>query len=745
MYTLNLELKQLDDNALDSKQWTRDLLKVFASGNEAANVGIIVGEDYCLTCDMTRDSSWHYYQLPTKVKDCAIEPNHQRLWFVTRFGTLAILDLHSNQWTSFEHNMYYERILYANENNVVVRSGYMYIIDDVRLQGNCLERVDTVIPVGFDSRNSAFDFTFLPERNCFLVLEQRGFEDGGNIMNELALSSVSWDGQAEKFLSIVVSRGSGGLLFPFFVAFDQDKQELIYADLRQDLIELKRQRLDLLSKHKPSHWFLFDSFVLNDDLFIIVKESDRWALMKLEQRFNVLYENSGKELWRHIAGRFLEIGTQGGILDVVRRQIVQDVSQSMLLRQLVQDEAERQKKQACITKPLKPLPAVKRATVIPNLDVVKFALHTLPFQIKEAAPGDLINSISSTTGTVAAFLQGGLNLLLADDLHCRYVAPGRWEKVTFDEHGRAWLCDDIGRHIAVVRPDTQEGLVFVMLGLKLDKDVLKLSVKNVAAYANDLILERDDKSLVIYHYDGELLREKWRLEKNRKIEGRIVGIKPDITNGPDVTSNGWWILTKDLEESSLAYLDNKDGSLQTKIWIRGELQLLGDWPEQTYFAYLDHTGHLLYTLNPSREWQHVDLGDALGLRSAQQEYSMKLISLHSVGDEIFTLIERNDALLFMRVQAESAQLISAFRRSWHQVGSMHLGDWIVLYSNSPFVFNPAYTAQSQITELPENERMLFFFHRTGEFYATPYTPYSIRKALYRSLMNGTKKSLKPLL
>lgn len=745
MDVISLEPKQLTDKEIDSRCWTRDLLKVLVSKDEGANVGVIVGSDYCLVCDTAKDSSWQYYQFPTFVEDCTIRHSHKHLWLVTRFGKLVTLDLHSNQWMRFKHNMHYDRILYADKNNVVVKSeNVVYIIDAIRLQEDRLERIDSFSPVSFDSENKSFHITFLPEKNRFLVLEHRVLESSGNIVKEVALSSMGWDSQAEEVLSVSVVDGGGKLLFPFFVAFDKDKKELIYADLRQELIELKRQQLSLASTQTHSLWSLFDAFILDDELFVIVRESDFWALAKLEQCFKVLYKSKSQDLWRHISGRFLSLDSHGSILDVVSQKVTHDLPQSMLLRQLIQDEVERQKNQAYITKPLKLLPAVRGGAVVPNLDVFKVALRPSPFQIKEAAQEHLLDSVSSTTGNVAIFLKDKVHLLLADDLRFKYTVPGRWTKVTFDEQGRAWLCNDIGRYIALMTPETQEGHVFVTLGLELNKDVSKLSVTNIAAYDNNLILTRDDKSLTVYHYDGELLKEKWSLEKGKeKIEGVITGIKPDTARKTGAASNGWWILAKDWEKSRLIYLDNEKDSLQTIIQFRGELKLLGDRPEQVYLVYLDNMCHLYYTLDPYGKWWHVPLHDVLGIRNPQQDHFMKPISLHSVGDEIFILVEhrnqKNNSLLFMRVQADSAQLISAFHLSRPQVVSMHWGNWIVLHSNSPFAFNSAYATQSQVTDLPESEKMLFFFPYTGHFCTAPYAPYSIAKALYRSLASGTKR------
>lgn len=63
--------------------------------------------------------------------------------------------------------------------------------------------------------------------------------------------------------------------------------------------------------------------------------------------------------------------------------------------------------------------------------------------------------------------------------------------------------------------------------------------------------------------------------------------------------------------------------------------------------------------------------------------------------------------IFLRLQTDNVELISAFNREINSTNFMRWNDWLVLYCEQPLVFAQTYADRAMITELPENKGTLF--------------------------------------
>lgn len=736
-----LEAKELNDRGVDLEFFEPKKLLRGTGG-----LSVIVGQCDCLVHDSAYPSRWRYYQLPTYVENWAMNQSSARLWLVTVRDTLATLDLRNNEWMEFGRAMRCAAILHAEEDVVIVLRKTMFVIDVLKLQDERIQRVTSltipIVPadqVNF-AQNPAYEYAisdvvFLPEENQFIILRK--------LLNKMTftLQRLSWNGHEETVLSVEAE--SAKLRFPFVVLYSKSQQELAYADLRKKPITVKHFSLNLGSKGYQGARFLSDVFTFEDELvasLLPYEPGNRSAQVFIRltgDRPEVLHEDKG---W------FLQVpsSTQLGglvicydaLLDLANQKKMKCLSLATLLRRAIQDEAKRQQRAPNAKPSLPPAQETKRT----GSSAFSISLQTLSTHVKEVFDQNIQfqNAVSSAQGDLAFFLDSSVYdrrtfLLLKDKDQIQYLLPqlrDGWYKVTFDEQGRVWLCDGRKEHIAVLHPRKQEGFGFIM-----DPLVSSWS-KAMAAFANHLAIACRDNTFLVHYYDGNSLTESFKCQ----IDSEISGIKPDTKNG------GWWIVTTSNIIHELKYISpNTDSSdVKTIEQIPYPVAILGDWPEQVYFVYVDDAHQLHYTLDPLDGWHTVPLQDIIG-KTQDDDYVQPLF-LHSLNNSIFILLETPDAYFFVHAQAGIAELVATFQLQ-SGVFVAHWGDWLVFHSNQSLVparYHVPAEGKEEIILPPENKGTLFFHTPTRLFMSSPHAPYSVIDALRKmpkSAHNIIRKTL----
>ncbi|MEM4202600.1 MAG: hypothetical protein QXS54_00885 [Candidatus Methanomethylicaceae archaeon] len=738
---VHLEPKRLNESSIDHKTWA--YYKVLTSEE---GVAVVVGSRDILKYDPSDDTFWRWFQLPEGQYGYGWVMGHSslRLWCIAGRNSLASLELRSGEWVWFENNSPYEKVLYATEDEVIVRCSGIWVIDALKLhrdQLRCVKSLSVDIPYHEQSVSSS---VFLPEEDRFLILS---LTHSTRYNQECTLLGLSWDGKAEKLLEV---KGSSAMFcFPYLVMLRRSN-ELVYADVRRRPIELKELSIKQLNPEwKRMEMIPNKAFVLGDDLIVTLEASTqkRRALVKLGEEQKVLYEGQGYWVELNQLGRFLisVISSSQFVYDLVDQREISSVKHSMLLKQAVQYEINHQRRgQVSIKRPL--------LTLVSDAESMspggpRVSLCKLPFLISEAPANGLQfgDSISSTRGDVVFFTEtnkprssafASAYIMLKESDYLQYIKPEPdygWCAATFDDLGRVWLCDRSARYAVVIHSSNQGERCFAL------KPMDATLSRHIAAYANRVAIAFNDKSLAIYHYDGTSLEEtsRWMIGEE------INKIKPDLRDG------GWWVLTWEWNKGNrLWYLGPNGPRFIATIQAPGIIDILGDWPEKTYFVYTDDKLNLHYTLDPRDGWQHIALQSILLSQSWQQDHLIKPVSLHTIDDTVFFLLERSssgnlssDAWFFLRANGETPQLISAFRGDATFLSKFKSStrlecwrDWFILYSDAAFTILPEYAERSQVDELPDNGGLLFYYPSTGLFYTKPHAPYSFMSALRRMLV-----------
>ncbi|MEM4203805.1 MAG: hypothetical protein QXS54_07030 [Candidatus Methanomethylicaceae archaeon] len=723
----------LDDDGINRADWIAKLHKVFVS---SGGIAAVVGGAHCLVHDLEHHR-WYHYQLPEKGSSWALAQDSTRLWGIVSDGKLTMLDLRSGEWFAFQHRIDYRSILYAEDDVVIAQGKDILAIDVLRLEDDTLRRLASVpFPVA-----GAFltAIAFWPEKGRFFALEEKS--------HHITLRTFGWEGQSRRVLDVKGYYAT--LCLPFVVMRDEEKNLLVYADLREASVKPKYIDFSFKSEWRQLQWEPSNAFIWDNDLVLVVRsehlDKALMAIIRLGEEPKVLleYTFSGNKVYfshfvkreLHKLGRFLLLDDMLSY-DIAAQREVHDVPWSALLRQAICDEVEHQQQTTGIKIPL----MLMRESVHSNLDTFRVVLQTLPFNIEEANNKDfsLSQSISSSEGNSALFIEGektyGFSkgyLLLRGDKQPRVLLPEPqsgwgygWEKVTFDEQERAWVCDRSGRHIAVVCLDRQEGLGFV-----IPNNHPFLQVSAIAAYDDNFAVVRDDM-LSIYRYDKQMLNELFQWRNGETING----IKPDTEKG------GWWLVTS-LGELKYLSLNKQTTYPEIIAQVDYQVRLLGDWPRKVYFVYGDSRDRALcYTLDPHGFWHTVSLRHFL-----QGELDrIDPIFLSSSDNSVFVLLHVSttsdgDAYLFMRLRENHGELISAFEQ---EVKFMRSNDWLILYSDKPLVLAQAYADQMNVRELPKNEGMLFFHLHANQFYERPHESYVAIEALRRMLISKASGLLK---
>lgn len=737
---MHLEPKRLDESGIDRKTWVKFLYKVLTSEE---GVAIVVGSRDILKYSPSDDTFWHWYQLPEGQYgyDWMMGHGSTRLWCIAELDRLASLDLRSGEWIWFENNFPYEKILYATEDEIIVRRSGICVIEGLKLHGDqlrCVTSLSVDLPYhkGFVSST-----VFLPEEDRFLIfspVRSIGYDQ------EYTLLSLNWDGKVEKLLKF---KGNGAnFCFPYLVMLS-GSNKLIYADVSRSPIEFKRLNLKQLKPEwKHLRMFPNKTFALGDDLVVALDAStqERKALVKLGEEQEVLYEDKGHWAELNRLGRFLISGHSNFVYDLVDQREVSGMKYSTLLKHAVQYEIDLQRRQQVTVK--RPL-----LTLMPDIESMppgslRVSLCKSPFLLSEAPANGLQfdDSISSTRGDVVFFTKmdrprsyafASAYIMLQGSDYLQYIKPDPdygWHVATFDDLGRVWLCDRHAKYAMVIHSSHQEERCFVL------NPTAGMSSQCIAAYADRMAIAFSDKSLAIYHYNGTLLEEasRWMVGEE------ITKIKPDPRDG------GWWVLTWEGEKGyKLWYLEPNGTHSVTMIQAPDTINILGDWPEKTYFVYTDDEMNLHYTLDPRDGWRHISLQSLLLSQSWQQDHLLKPISLHSIDDTVFLLLElkspkniSTDAWFFLQVNGDDPQLISVFRGSPTFLSAFELStnlvrwhNWLILYSTSALTILSEYAERSQVNELPENSGLLFYYPPAGLFYTKLHAPYSVTNALRKMI------------
>ncbi|MEM4203071.1 MAG: hypothetical protein QXS54_03275 [Candidatus Methanomethylicaceae archaeon] len=696
---------------------------------------------------------WCYYSLPTKHGNgWVLGRDSARLWGILPGGKLATFDLRSGEWIQFQHHLDYEAILYADESTVIMVCDEILAIDVLRLEGDKLRRVAnipiSIIEPDFYTKSSAF----WPEKNQFIVLQKKHMRESQNSSSRpwYTVWSLDWDGQSRAILDIEAYGAL--LLFPFVVMHNEQEKVLAYVDLRDDSAKLTSIAIHHEPERERWEWRSIHASIFGNDLIVIVQSSCEWegqaAIIKLGEQYELLFYRNYTEhkeffslLWQykmHQLGRFLLLGNEWAY-DLVTRQEVRDVPWLSLLRQAILDEAELQQQKASA----QTLSIPQQECEDLDLNTLRVPLSTLTIRFAEAIAQDVFieSAISSSGGkysSVVLIRHSGTPsayLLPQDDKPLQYLLLEKygWKCATFDDKGQVWLCDMLGKHIAVVHPYRREALIFV---LPIDKH---LGVSALAAY-NNILAVVHPKGLTLYRYRNKSLEEILHL----KNEDDFVKIKPDVKK------QGWWIVTKKPHQNrvyELHYLslNEESATLEKMAHFDHPVEVLGDWPEEVYFVYVDiKKRELRYTLDPLSGWYHISLHQF----SQKQPFFLSPISLFSVGDSVFVVLCTSNAYLLMNLQGQNAELISAFMSrnlASAEAKFLHWNNYLVLRSGSPLVFAQAYTEHAKIKELPENKGLLFFDLHTNQFHTRPWASYSAMDALRKTILRkaGSNSFLKP--
>lgn len=727
----HLRPQQIDDN--DIHQWLEWLEnavrgiglgsnKTFLSGGEAG-ISATVWKDKCLVYNLIGDKlCLHYYQLPQEVRDWAIGRNSRRLWFIDKDKKLAMLDLRNGEWMAFNYRLSYDVLLYAEEDKVIARCSDLLAIDVLSFQDSSLKRI-TSIPiflgtVGDGVGQKILDSTFVPEEERFLILVcvyRNVFYE------ERLLLNLSLDGQVKWMLRF--GENDVKLCYPFAVFFEKESKELFYVDLRKVPFNSVKIELKLKPVEKGLRLELHNAFVFGDELIIAVDELRRYlkVLVRVQSNSEVLHYVKGR--WNRLGqlGKLL-IGSGGFIYNLVDQQVVRGKKWSALLRQAIQDELEGQHRLSPIAKPF----PIKIQCGAENSTPHTFQVFIRDSSVHIADARDknfrLTNFVSSSSGDVLFLVNETAYFVPRDKVQIHYLLPelegllvGGWNKFTFDEQGRMWLCDHRGRFTVVVSPRGQEQHGFVL------KSLARASVRTIAAYANRLAIALNSGDLYIYHYDGQFIEEAFRWKSDKE----ITGIKPDVVG------KGWWVV---MEGNVLSYLEPNANRLEPLAQLPHEIGIFGDWPDQTYFAYVNEANQICYTSNPRDGWQQTSLQNVL---DGRQGYRLLLDSLHRLGGEFFLLASlyketllRPEAYLFMTLQSERIEPISMFHIPTYLT---RYADWLLLYADAPLIPASSEIICTLMNEVPENKGLLFYSPSTGQFFAKPHVPYSIGQAMNRLL------------
>ncbi|MEM4204592.1 MAG: hypothetical protein QXS54_11035 [Candidatus Methanomethylicaceae archaeon] len=731
----------LNDDALNRADWVVRLHKVVVS---SGGIAAVVGEVHCLVHDLEHHR-WYHYQLPEKGSSWALAQDSACLWGLVGNGKLTRLNLRSGEWIAFQHHINYESILYAEDDVVIAQCGDILSIDMLRLENDGLQRIVS-IPLKFDFSPTEISSAFLPEENQFIII---GHEFDGY---RYVLCRLDWNGESNLVLDVEGDYEGRywSLHPPFFVMVDKERENLIYADLRENPVKPRYVNFDSCFKHGSSVYHWHKAFVFDNSSIVALSLDERLAIIRLgeEEKPEILYDKCKSEEFKNtfsvsdlcLLGRFLTLGSERWVYDLVTRRASRDVPWSTLLRQAIQDEVERQQAASATITPM-----LTRTQERSDIDAFKVFLSTSQYRIAEIESKLLWdvfskNAISSSRHSAIFLLDRvpSVYWLPRGTDQLRHLLPEieyRWARFTFDEQDRIWACDRFGKYIAVVHPDQQEGQGFVV------PRRLSFPVQAIAACDNTIAVASSDQ-LAVYHYDeAEGMLKEMLHWKSGASEDEIVGIKPDIEE------QGLWVVTYSysLHRSALKYLP-LDGKVSAPRKVEEinqltSIRILGDWPERVYFAYIDHKEHVLhYTLNPEEGWHQVPLRHLVQKRSSYR-YPYP-VSMSSDGDVIFTLVCADNDYLLVRLQSGNAELISAFETKYKMIQFARWGDWLVLCSEKPPVFARAYANRAEITELPENKGVLFFHLPTNQFYAKPYQPYAITDALRRMLSSGARGFLK---
>lgn len=725
--------QQLDDDAVNRllkqlKNRFKDSTKVLASGGEAGP-SAIVWKDNCLVYNSTDNSSWNYYQLPQEARDWAIGRNSARLWLITKNNKLAILDLRNGEWINFDHKLSYEALLYAEEDKVMASCPDLCVVDVLSLQDFSLKRIVS-IPFPADVLGDRLDHkvignAFLPEEEQLLALvnvHRHLF-----LHEEHVLLKLSLDGQLRKWMSRFQAEAVK-LCYPF-VAFVEwlSEKELFYADLRKDPIRPAHIKLEFQSGEEKPRLELHNAFVFSDELIVAVNvfSQHRRALVRVRDHPEVLHYEKGK--WRYLSqlGKFL-IDNDGFVYDLVDQRVVWEKRWSALFREAIQYELERQRQLSPVTKPLSIKAQQEAENSTPNTFQVFIRDSSVQIAHERNNNFSLRNFISSSSGHVLLWANGTAHFLTRDSAQIHSLLPeprGQWgygwPNFTFDEQERMWFVDYYARFAAIVSSRGQEKQGFVL-------DPFRQSpVKTLAAYANSLAIALYGGTLIIYHYDGQSIEETFRWTSDKD----VTGIKPDVVR------KGWWIVVKD---NVLSYLEPKTNRVETFAQLPHDISIFGDWPDQTYFAYVNETNQMCYTSNPLDGWQETSLRDVL---EGGQSYRLLLNSLHRLDGGVFFLLAslykgtllKPEAYLFMTMQSDRVEPLAMFQTPTHLT---HYGDWLLLYADTPIVPLPSEITGVSIDDIPENNGILFYSPSTGQFSVEPHVTYSIGQAMYRFMKKG---------
>ncbi|MEM4204593.1 MAG: hypothetical protein QXS54_11040, partial [Candidatus Methanomethylicaceae archaeon] len=253
-------IERLTDGALNRADWIVWPHKVFVISD---GIAAAVGGAHCLVHDLEHHR-WYYYQLPEKGSSWALARDSARLWGLVGGSKLAMLDLRSAEWITFQHRIDYRSILYAEDDVVIAQCKDILSIDVLRLENDGLQRI-VRIPLKLDFSPLEISSAFLPEENRFIVL--------GGRSGRHALWRLDWNGESDLILDVEGIDAS--LRFPFFVTLDKKTKSLVYADLRENPVKPRYVNLDSCFKHEqPSFsmdWHWHSAFVFDNSLIVALR------------------------------------------------------------------------------------------------------------------------------------------------------------------------------------------------------------------------------------------------------------------------------------------------------------------------------------------------------------------------------------------------------------------------------------------------------------------------------------------
>ncbi|MEM4203808.1 MAG: hypothetical protein QXS54_07045, partial [Candidatus Methanomethylicaceae archaeon] len=383
----------LDDDGINRADWIAELHKVFVS---SGGIAAVVGDVRCLVHDLEHHR-WYHYQLPRGWWRWALARGSTRLWGIVDNGKLAMLDLRSGEWFAFQHRIYYESILYAEDDVVIAQGKDILAIDVLRLENDSLQRI-VRIPLKFDFIPSEISSAFFPEENQFIVF--------GGRYDRHTLWRLGWNGESDLILDVEGIDAS--LRFPFFVAYDNKEKNLIYADLRENPVKPRYVNFDSCFKHGSSVYYLHKAFVFDNSLIVALGLDERLAIIRLEEeeKPEILYDKCKSEEFKNtfsvldlcLLGRFLTLGRERWVYDLVARRTSRDVPWSTLLHQAIQDEVERQQAAGATITPM-----LTQAQECSDIDALKVFLRTSQYRLAEIEGDSIKNAVSSSQHSAIFF------------------------------------------------------------------------------------------------------------------------------------------------------------------------------------------------------------------------------------------------------------------------------------------------------------------------------------------------------